>query len=223
MKEWFRKLPNDEQARRKEFKKEFEPHYKSFRELPLGTARHISEHRTGVAPASVTISGRFGVIHIGNATEPIPLSEARQIDDRNLALLAKALPIQPKWEDFDIEGQPLFRACRKSSMVREPSWIKRITSRSKFMALRASPPRRPTLIGRDGLALPDWLRAQAEGHFPRSGELGECLHPTTFRYRSEARRTRPSHACIVASKKAILTSLLQTRSSIILSSTSQAT
>jgi hypothetical protein len=71
-----------------------------------------NEHWTGVAPATVTINGLFGVIYIGGPAERVPLSEARQIDDPNLSFLAKANLIQPKWEDFDIEGEPLFPACR---------------------------------------------------------------------------------------------------------------
>jgi hypothetical protein len=112
MKEWFKKLPADERVRRQEFKKDSKSHYDGFGALPLGRARHISEHRTGVAPVTVTISGLFGLTYIGGPAERIPLSESRQIDDPDLAFLAKANPIEPKREDFDIEGQPLFPACR---------------------------------------------------------------------------------------------------------------
>jgi hypothetical protein len=112
MKKWFNALTADEQVRRHDFKKAFELHYDGFRALPLGTARHISEHRTGIAPATVTISGWFGVTYISNAAERIPDSETRQIDDPNLAFLAKPTPIEPTWNDFDIEGQPLFPACQ---------------------------------------------------------------------------------------------------------------
>lgn len=112
MKEWFKKLSDDEQVRRQEFKKHFKRHYDGFRALRLGTARHISEHRTGVAPVTVTISGWFGVTYIGNAVEHIPLSETRQIDDPDLAFLAHPIPVQPTWNGFTIEGQPLFPAYR---------------------------------------------------------------------------------------------------------------
>ncbi len=113
MREWFEERPANERERRLEFKEEFKPHYDSFRALPLGAARHISEHRTGVAPARVRISGLFGLTYIGNPAESVPLSETQQIEDPNLAFLAKANPIQPKWQDFDIEGQPLFPTCRE--------------------------------------------------------------------------------------------------------------
>ena len=113
MKDWFDGLSADERDRRNEFKKKFEPLYRGFRALRLSTVRHISEHRTGVAPARVTISGLFGMPYIGSATERVPISETRQIDDPALALLlAKPHPIQPRWDDFDIEGQPLFPACQ---------------------------------------------------------------------------------------------------------------
>ena len=61
---------------------------------------------------TVTISGLFGVLYIGSPAEHVPISETRQIDDPALAFLAKPNPIQPKWDDFDIEGQPLFPACQ---------------------------------------------------------------------------------------------------------------
>jgi hypothetical protein len=112
MREWLETLSDDEQDRRHDFGKKFDPHHAGFRALPLSRARNISEHR-GVPPVTATIDGRFGVTYVGSPTEPIPLSETRQIDDPDLALLlAKPHPIQPKWEDFDIEGQPLFPVCR---------------------------------------------------------------------------------------------------------------
>jgi hypothetical protein len=146
MRQWFKTRPADEQVRRHEFKKKFKSHYDSFRALPLGTARHISEHRSGVAPARVTISGLFGVTYIGNPAEGVPLSETRQIDDHNLAFLAKANPIHPKWQNFDIEGQPLFPTCgdylnHARALIDEGRRIG-----SKFMALRAYHFRRPKLI-----------------------------------------------------------------------------
>ena len=112
MKDWFKKRPADEQDRRHAFKKAFKPHYEGFRDLRLGTARHISEHRIGFAPTTVTISGLFGLTYIGSPTERVPSSETQQIDDPDLGFLAKPIPVQPAWNDFDIEGQPLFPACR---------------------------------------------------------------------------------------------------------------
>jgi len=109
---WFAALSLDEQRRRQDFHDQFKPHYDGFRALPLGPVRHIIEHRTGVAPATVTIVGMYGVTHVGGPGNPVPLSETRQIDDPNLQHLAKPHPIRPRWDDFEIDGQPLFRACQ---------------------------------------------------------------------------------------------------------------
>ena len=113
MKDWFDKLPAEEQVRRREFAKQFKKHYEEFRAPPLGTARHISEHRTGLAPVKVAISGLFGVIYTGSPASRVPISETRQIDDPTVAFLAKPIPLQPRWDDFDIQGQPLFPACQE--------------------------------------------------------------------------------------------------------------
>jgi hypothetical protein len=76
--------------------------------------RHNIEHRTGVAPATVTIKGAFGDTHKGSPTQQVPISETRQMDDPTAALLlAKPHPIQPRWSDFEIEGKPLFAECRE--------------------------------------------------------------------------------------------------------------
>jgi hypothetical protein len=68
MEDWFKARPADERARRHEFKKEFKPHYDGFRELPLSTARNISEHR-GVARVTVTISGRFALAALASGVD----------------------------------------------------------------------------------------------------------------------------------------------------------
>lgn len=113
MKSWFDSLPAAERDRRREFAKQFERHHKGFRTLPLGTARHISEHRTGLAPVKVAISGMFGVKYTGSPANRVPISETRQIDDPTVAFLAKPIPLQPKWDDFEIQGQPLFPTCQE--------------------------------------------------------------------------------------------------------------
>ena len=113
MKDWFDQLTPDERDRRNQFSAEFDSEYRGFRLLRLSTVRHIIEHRTGVAPVTVAISGRFGVTHVGNPTQGVPPTETRQIDDPDLAFLAKPSPVQPRWDDFDIEGKPLFAACRE--------------------------------------------------------------------------------------------------------------
>jgi hypothetical protein len=112
MKTWFKSLPVSEQTRRKGFRRQFKIDYDNFRALPLGTARHISEHRTGFAPVKVTISGMFGVTYIGSPVDRLPLSETPQINDPDLGWMAKPIPLQPRWDDFYVDGQPLFPACR---------------------------------------------------------------------------------------------------------------
>ena len=112
MKIWFKALPTAEQDRRNEFKKQFKSNYEGFRALHLGTARHISEHRTGVAPVTLTISGRFGVTYIGDPANHVPTSEIRHTDDPSLAWMIRPNPIEPTWADFEIEGKPLFSECQ---------------------------------------------------------------------------------------------------------------
>ncbi|MGA2793160.1 MAG: hypothetical protein ABSE69_06435, partial [Roseiarcus sp.] len=68
MRKWFNGLPPDEQDRRRRYTDQFEPHYRGFRARRLGTVRHIVEHRGGVAPVTVTISGLFGVTYTGSPT-----------------------------------------------------------------------------------------------------------------------------------------------------------
>jgi hypothetical protein len=113
MRTWFAGLASTEQTRRREFRNQFDAQYAAFRALPLGTARHISEHRSGVAPAKVRLSGLFGVTYIGSPANILPSSEIRRIDDPDLAFLAKNHPLRPSWTDFTMQGQPLFDACRE--------------------------------------------------------------------------------------------------------------
>ena len=61
MKTWLDSLDKGEQDRRRRFETEFKAQLDLFRAMPLGNARHISEHRSGFPPVTVTISGRFGV------------------------------------------------------------------------------------------------------------------------------------------------------------------
>ncbi len=111
MRDWFDNLPADEKERRCEFRRRFQKHYDAFCQLPLGKARHVSEHRTGYPDAMAKVSGMFGVTYIGSPTKPIPISETRKIDDPNLAFLVKPRRIHPTWTDFSIDGQGLFDAC----------------------------------------------------------------------------------------------------------------
>jgi len=103
MKKWLAGLPAAEQSRRGEFSKHFATRYQAFRALPLGTARHIVEHRTGVAPVEVQISGPANLV---------PESEIRISDDPQLAFLGRHHALRPSWDAFKIQDQPLFETCR---------------------------------------------------------------------------------------------------------------
>jgi hypothetical protein len=87
-------------------------HHKPFRELPLYRARHISEHRTGVPPVTVTVTGRFGLTYSGSPTKMIPMPEAQEMPPE-LGWMQNLAPIQPVWTNFAIDGKPLFEACRE--------------------------------------------------------------------------------------------------------------
>jgi len=115
MKDWFDELRPDEQKRRREFGQKFKSEYEAFRALPLGTARHISEHRTGVLPVAVTVTGRFGLTYIGGPTKPIPTSEMRELPlESNIPPgIVRPIPVRPMWTDFEIDGKPLFETCRE--------------------------------------------------------------------------------------------------------------
>ena len=112
MQPWFEDdLDREERERRCKFVDQFKADYEAFRALPLGTARHISEHRTGFAPVTVMVSGRFG-IYAGSPIKPIPTSEMRELPLNSNMPPGMSIPVQPSWQDFDIDGKPLFETCR---------------------------------------------------------------------------------------------------------------
>jgi hypothetical protein len=96
-------------GRRREFQDKFKLDYDTFCALPLGTARHISEHRTGVAPVTVTVTGRFGVTYRGSPTKDLTPSETRAMPPE-LGWMQKHLPLRPMWMDFDIDGNLCLRS-----------------------------------------------------------------------------------------------------------------
>jgi hypothetical protein len=112
MKNWFKDLDLAEQNRRLKFQDKFKVNYDAFRALALGRARHISEHRTGVPPVIVTVTGRFGVTYTGGPTSPIPISEAKEMPP-GFGWMERHDPLRPTWENFDIDGKPLFQTCRE--------------------------------------------------------------------------------------------------------------
>jgi hypothetical protein len=107
MKDWFDNLPEEEKLRRQEFRKQFDPSYKSFRELPLSKARNVSVHRTGVVPVTVSINGMFGVTYTGTTVTRVPLSEPRHLFDPSTLVPLR----QPSRSEFHIGERQLFPEC----------------------------------------------------------------------------------------------------------------
>lgn len=122
MKEWFKALPEDEKERRKDFKQEFKTHYDGFRALRLGTARHISEHRTGVAPVTVTISGWFGVTY---TTAMLLSTSVFPKLDRLTIRISRFWPSLSLFSQHgttsQLKGNPCFPHVGTTSIMREPS------------------------------------------------------------------------------------------------------
>jgi hypothetical protein len=107
-------VPQEEQVRREAFQDQFNPQLHAFNGRLLSTSRHMSEHRSGAPPVTVTTTGLFGVVYTGSPTKPIPSAETRNIDLPNVApMIASLHPIVPSWQDFKIDGQDLFSSCRE--------------------------------------------------------------------------------------------------------------
>lgn len=115
MRAFFDGLDIDEQDRRKEFSRQFRPHFDAFRALAMSDARHVTEHRTGYPDVEVTITGFSGVTHIGSPVNPVPSSET---PGNNLGngtttpfVPSVSIPLYPRHSDFTIDGAPLFGAA----------------------------------------------------------------------------------------------------------------
>jgi hypothetical protein len=68
-------------------------------------------HRTGFAPVSVTINGRFGVTYVGSPIRPVPITEPMPPPDE-YGWVAPSKPVGATWEDFKIDRLPLFETCQ---------------------------------------------------------------------------------------------------------------
>ena len=112
LKRWFGTLNTAEQSRRGQFRDEFKAAYETFRALDLGEARHKSDHRRGYPPVEAAVKGLFGVTYNGGPIKKVPISETREIDDPQFAWLLKPRAIRPSWQDFTIDGKPLFAECK---------------------------------------------------------------------------------------------------------------
>jgi hypothetical protein len=110
VRDWFQNLDPAEQQRRQDFWARFEPYYHGFRALPLGNARHISEHRTGAPPVTASVTGRFGITYFGSPTKTIPMTESRELP-AEFAWMQKRVAVRPTWSQFEIDGKPLFETC----------------------------------------------------------------------------------------------------------------
>lgn len=113
----FDALDPDEQKRRINFSNEFEKLHLPFRQHPLSNQRNISFHRAGYASVEVKITGRFGIDHVGSPIKAVPSAEGRALDTGadpalQIAAAQRALPVEPRWSDFTIDGKPLFDECK---------------------------------------------------------------------------------------------------------------
>src|SRR5262245_14313966 len=103
MKVWLRGLSQPEIQQRTNFQNQFKPYLVAFNALQLSNVRHVSVHRSGVIPLEATITGRFGVVYRGSATEAVPPAETPTLaDPTDQLLLAKMSAIQPMPSDFTI-------------------------------------------------------------------------------------------------------------------------
>jgi hypothetical protein len=113
MGDWFSKLSDGEQGRRKLFRERFKDSHVAFRRLPLENARHISEHRIGFPPATVTTFGLLGVPYEGSPITRVPTSETRAVPEPYSSYARPVAVDPPHRSDFQINGEPLFEICQQ--------------------------------------------------------------------------------------------------------------
>jgi hypothetical protein len=114
LKQRFSTLPTEEQDRRRKFQRQFGPHLTAFERLLLSASRNISDHREGYASVAVVTTGPFTVTYIGDPVTSIPIVETQPQTREGLPWVPTTqVPVRPKWEDFKIDGQPLFPTCQE--------------------------------------------------------------------------------------------------------------
>ena len=113
MEDWFSKLSGNEQGRRKLFRERFKDSRAAFRRLPLENARHISEHRMGFPPATVTTFGLLGVTYEGSPIKRVPTSETPPVPEPYSSYARPVAVDPPRKSAFEINGQPLFAICEE--------------------------------------------------------------------------------------------------------------
>lgn len=112
MRLWFDGLELDEQKRRDDFRNQWTD-YATFRNLRLSNTRHTIEHRRGYASdLEAKVTGRFGVVYVGGPAKPILATEMPPIDNPQLPLMVGLTPVEPRPDQFTINGEPLFDVCR---------------------------------------------------------------------------------------------------------------
>jgi hypothetical protein len=118
MKVWFDALPFAEQTRRQTFSDQFQTDREAFGKHYLTKARNISEHRLGFPGVEGKVVGPFGDVHVATPVKRIPTAESRRFGDPGndpaLQWTATQPPqsVQPRWDQFSIDGKPLFPECR---------------------------------------------------------------------------------------------------------------
>jgi hypothetical protein len=119
MKRWFDSLPPDERRRRQTFSDQFRGDREAFRQHPLTNERDVTEHRLGFPNIEGKIDGPFGKVHTASPTSRIPTAECRPLEPNinndpalQWAATLPPRPIQPRWDQFTINGRPLFAECQ---------------------------------------------------------------------------------------------------------------
>src|SRR5262249_40120374 len=76
---WLQGLDPKEIQRRRTFRREFEKRFGPFRNLALSQERIRTIHTTGEAHWQVEITDRFGKLHVGTLTQPLPATVSRPV------------------------------------------------------------------------------------------------------------------------------------------------
>src|SRR6266705_1665669 len=122
MKSWLNNIGRNERKRRTDFQTRFKRNIKRFSKLPLRTARNLTVHSHGTPPVNVELTGRWGIRYRGGPTEPLPASEAHDVNtSSDPTLLWEATqsppPLKPTWRDFHLRtkygDEPLFSEVQR--------------------------------------------------------------------------------------------------------------
>jgi hypothetical protein len=94
--------------------------HKTFGKHAFSSARNVSFHRTGYPLVEAKITGLLGVTYIGSPVESVPVAESPRVpagDDPALLFAAtqSPTPVQPTWQNFTLDGKPLFAECQAAA------------------------------------------------------------------------------------------------------------